>query len=383
MKKRLILSVATPLLFAQLSAHAQSSVTLYGIIDNGINYSSNVGGGSKFAMVNGEVVGSRWGLRGTEDLGSGLHAVFRLESGYNVDSGKLGQGGLLFGRAAYVGFDHPTYGTLTFGRQVNAAFDIWAPFTATYSTIGDFADHPLDSDNADAFYRLNNVAKYVSPLVHGFQFEATYAFSNSTNFADNREYSLAATYAYRSVSGAVAFTRSSNISSSSNPGGAISPTYSSTFLGSAVQTLGAGVRWNFSGPSNIALAYSHVDVYATPDGTIGNIGYGVTLTGQNAWKFDNIELNGQYFFTPALSVAAAYTYTHAGIFATQYGSAIWHQGSLMLNYSLRKRTSVYIMGSYQHANEAAATLLGTNVAALGRSSSENQALARIGMMHRF
>ncbi|KKB61969.1 membrane protein [Robbsia andropogonis] len=103
---------------------AQSSVTLYGIIDTGIEYVShaNAAGKSVFRMpsVTGEMP-SRWGLRGAEDLGGGYSAIFTLESGFNVRAGDLGQGGRLFGRQAFVGIKSP-YGTISFGRQYTMTY---------------------------------------------------------------------------------------------------------------------------------------------------------------------------------------------------------------------------------------------------------------------
>jgi len=107
---------------------------------------------------------------------------------------------------------------------------------------------------------------------------------------------------------------------------------------------------------------------------------------QNAWKFDNFEVNGQYFFRPDLWLGAAYTYTHAHI-ATAAGDASpsWHQLSMMLDYDLSKRTSTYIQGAYQHATGNTGTdfdyahVLGT----AGQSSGRNQLALRVGMMHRF
>jgi predicted porin len=109
---------------ASAAASAQSSVTLYGIIDTGIEYVShaNAAGDKLFRMpaVTGELP-SRWGLRGVEDLGGGYSAVFTLESGFNVRDGSLGQGGRLFGRQAFVGVKGP-YGTVAFGRQYTMTY---------------------------------------------------------------------------------------------------------------------------------------------------------------------------------------------------------------------------------------------------------------------
>src|ERR1700731_4789963 len=100
--KKLVLAAAIGGTLA-VPAYAQSTVTLYGIIDTGITYVNNTGKGAVVAMQSGVEQGSRWGLKGSEDLGGGLKTVFQLENGFNVNTGKLGQGGLEFGRQAYVG----------------------------------------------------------------------------------------------------------------------------------------------------------------------------------------------------------------------------------------------------------------------------------------
>ncbi|MEA3082433.1 MAG: hypothetical protein QOC89_130, partial [Paraburkholderia sp.] len=98
------------LLGAANLAHAQGSVTLYGIIDEGLNYISNRGGGKVFSTTSGVIQGSRWGVRGVEDLGGGLKATFMLENGFDASTGKLGQGGLEFGRQAWVGLSSARLG---------------------------------------------------------------------------------------------------------------------------------------------------------------------------------------------------------------------------------------------------------------------------------
>lgn len=119
--KRTSLSLASALaLFAGITgtAQAQSNVTLYGLIDSGVEQLNNVStGGSVTRMPS--IAGSfasRWGVRGNEDLGNGLKAVFTLESGFGSDTGTLLQGGRGFGRQAFVGLAG-NWGTLTMGRQ--------------------------------------------------------------------------------------------------------------------------------------------------------------------------------------------------------------------------------------------------------------------------
>src|ERR1700738_1089878 len=115
-------------------AHAQSSVTLYGLIDAGLTYVTNerVGttgttGHSNFAMTDGSINRSRWGLRGSEDLGGGLKAIFTLENGFTIKNGALGQNSRMFGRQAFVGLASDQFGTVTLGRQYESTVDDLAP----------------------------------------------------------------------------------------------------------------------------------------------------------------------------------------------------------------------------------------------------------------
>lgn len=127
-------AIAMALLGACSLAHAQSSVTLYGVLDSSLAYTTNVNPNgdnlAKMPTLTGSLP-SRWGLRGVEDLGGGLQAIFALESGFGVDTGALGQGGRLFGRQAWVGLKG-RYGSLMLGRQMNMAF--WA--TQKSDTMG-------------------------------------------------------------------------------------------------------------------------------------------------------------------------------------------------------------------------------------------------------
>ena len=118
------------LLYAAMSGTAytqtgSSSVQLYGIVDSGIEHVTNAGAGrvsvTRMPSVTGGQMPSRFGLRGTEDLGAGLKAVFTLESGFGVDNGSLLQGGRFFGRQAFVGFSND-WGTLTLGRHWSMEF---------------------------------------------------------------------------------------------------------------------------------------------------------------------------------------------------------------------------------------------------------------------
>ena len=117
------------------TAHAQSSVTLYGLIDAGLTYTNSQisgtgsGGHSNWQMTSGSVQYSRWGLRGAEDLGGGLKAIFTLENGFNVNNGQFSSNNRLFNRLAFVGLTARQYGTLTLGRQTDDMVDFVAPLS--------------------------------------------------------------------------------------------------------------------------------------------------------------------------------------------------------------------------------------------------------------
>ncbi|WLE64024.1 porin [Burkholderia plantarii] len=365
-----------------LTAHAQSSVTLYGLIDEGVNFTSNAGGSKSYQMVSGDTVGSNWGLKGTEDLGGGLRALFQLENGFNASTGALGVTSRMFGRQAYVGLDSDRFGTLTLGRQYDPTLDMWSPFTATGNWLGDFGAHPYDNDNADWDYRIQNSVKFVSPAYAGFKGEVLYGLSNQAgDFARNRVYSAAVQYQAGAFSAAVAYLKANNGGATAS--GALSSD-DTVFSGRSQQNIDAGASYKFSDKLILSAAYSHVDVYH-PESNL-YFANPPAAASQHAWKFDNFEVNGQYFFRPDVWLGAAYAYTHAHVtMAAGDASPGWHQLSMMLDYDLSKRTSTYIQGAYQHATGNTGTdfdyahVLGT----AGQSSGRNQLALRVGMMHRF
>ncbi|MHA4866552.1 porin [Duganella sp. PWIR1] len=103
------------------AAQAQSSVTMYGIIDAAVEQYSNADAAgnsvTRMPSLGGGMFPSRLGFRGTEDLGDGLKAIFQLENGFAPDTGTQGQN-RLFGRQAWVGLQGK-WGQLTFGRNYN------------------------------------------------------------------------------------------------------------------------------------------------------------------------------------------------------------------------------------------------------------------------
>lgn len=151
------------------TVNAQGAVTPYGLIDMAVVRESGGSAGSVTKLTSGVSVGSRLGFRGTDDLGNGLSAVFVLETGFQGDTGAIGQGGLLFGRLAYVGL-RGRFGSVLAGRQYTPEYLVVAfadPFGSGY--VADSKNIVATSGNA--FSRMDNTFKYLSPTVAGLTVE--------------------------------------------------------------------------------------------------------------------------------------------------------------------------------------------------------------------
>lgn len=153
-------------------AQAPANVTLYGLIDSGVERINNIGptgaSMSRMPSLTGSVP-SRWGLRGSEDLGDGLRAVFTLEQGVAPDAGVPNQGGRGFGRQAFVGLSGP-WGSVTLGRQYTMLF--WALLDADVLGPNIYGTSSLDSYIPNA--RADNAIAYRGSF-NGFTVGATYS----------------------------------------------------------------------------------------------------------------------------------------------------------------------------------------------------------------
>lgn len=203
MKKTFAAALLTAL---AASAQAQSSVTLYGRLDAGLEYMSGVPTGSaangsstasthRFRAESGNWGTSLWGLKGVEDLGGGYKAVFQLEGGFNTMTGSGPGGGGLFDRWATVGIANLNYGTLLVGRELFIANGVWNfdPFGQSSWSSGSLVrgrNWPASSNNIS----------YQSPKIGGFDVYGQYSLSNATNWNGNgstpqgREAGLQVTY---------------------------------------------------------------------------------------------------------------------------------------------------------------------------------------------
>jgi predicted porin len=378
------------------AAHAQSSVTLYGIVDAGFLYNNNVKGGALYGLSS--ATSSRWGLLGAEDLGGGLKAIFDLENGFTVGTGALGQGGLLFGRKAFVGLSSATWGTVTAGRQYSASNDA----TSTFASGADWAASGLgygtraaDVDNVDTSNRIQNAIKYTSPNFGGVTVGVLYSFGNvAGNFGQNSVKDVGVAYANGplKLGASYMFTKDPYYATFGNQGNSsTSATGTNNNMPSRIfggyasagsqQIVTAGGSYGI-GPVTVAVLYSNTQFQNLGQVNAGG-SYGTSYDGGTA-TFNSGELNVKYAVSPSLTVAAAYIYTHNSG-AGDYGSAHYNQVNLGANYAITKRTSLYADAFY----EAAAGTDSTGKAAVANfsgstySSTSHAVAAIFGMTHRF
>lgn len=173
-------------------AQAQSNVQVYGLMDAGVEYVTNAGpnGNSMTRVVSGGKNTSRWGFRGTEDLGGGLKAVFNLEGGVLLDTGA--QDGTLFKRQANVGLEGG-FGRVVIGRSFTTTYDLVIKFDPlgfapnySWATSGN-ATGPSKYGMTTAF---DNLIKYTGHT-GGFTYGATIGLGEQANSqADGRKYAV-------------------------------------------------------------------------------------------------------------------------------------------------------------------------------------------------
>ncbi|WP_414447268.1 porin [Burkholderia sp. 22PA0099] len=381
-------TVAAMAAFGTTLAHAQSSVTLYGLIDTGLSYVNHsataTGSAKRFKYDDGVAQGTRWGLRGSEDLGGGLKAIFLLENGFNTGTGAINQGGAMFGRQAYVGLTKDGIGSLTFGRQYTFSTDVLGgQYSAGTNTVaGNYAYHINDFDQL-VNSRINNAVKFSSANFSGVTFGALYGFSNQAGAfsgsapvggatGSSRAYSFGLNYAMGSFSVGAAYTDISYPTAEvpAFPTSIANVNAGGTGGGKDLRTFGIGTRYLFANAALFAL-YTNTRIEA--------------LNGA-ATSLDAVDVGGRYNFTTALSGGLAYTYTRMH----NANGGHWNQIDASLDYALSKRTDVYVVGVYQKASGRNGTQdvqaqIGSSTAFFGPSGNgtTNQIAARVGIRHKF
>lgn len=310
------------------SAFAQSSVTLYGLVDTALRYQTNANSNNDglVEMREGVVTPSRWGLKGTEDLGGGTSAIFKLENQFNLFNGKLANSNnQLFQRNAYVGLSNTKYGTLTFGRQQTPFFDEMGN-TFDPLTVADYWQDSWAYNPVGPFLFTNNSAKYTNTIA-GLHVEAMYGFGGvAGSTGENSMYGFTASYAFGPVQGLVGFQQNDVSGKKFNIANV-----------GLVYTVVPSVRllagWLHSQDNTGTVDQAQQQVSGAP----------ALISSQNRID-DNFYVGSTWQATAPLAITLAGYYGHARNAALAdggYGVGINYSATLLAEYSLSKRTEVY------------------------------------------
>lgn len=340
--RREIFALATA--FVCGAAEAQSGVTLYGVADVNVEYVNHVGvvpqasngfnSGKPQKVIrenSGGYSGSRWGIRGTEDLGGGMKSVFVLENGFNADTGTLQQGGRLFGRQAYAGLD-TRFGQFTFGRQYQSLFTTLANFMpARFAT-----QYEPAAVIAGANFREDNVAKYTGTF-GPFTAQANWSFGVGTALPQT-----SATIPGAGGGGEVPgqFRRDSAYGAGL------------TYLAGGIG-LGLGYdQWNPTiGTGNGTFKKAAVMASYAFNGTskvMGGYRWGQNKdqNGRLIVRDDFYWIGGQYRLSSALDFTVEYDYQNIKNQGGNTGVSNPWQIALIADYAFSKRTDVYLTTAY-------------------------------------
>jgi predicted porin len=359
------------------AANAQSAVTLYGIVDAGITYIHNSGGeNTQIAMTSGRLNATRWGLKGSEDLGGGMKAIFTVESGFSIASGGADIPGTLFSRQAFMGLADDRWGTLTLGRQYDPMTDLVAPNQAD-AYFGGLFTTPGDIDNADSNARLNNSVKWLSNDWHGFRAGASYAFGGvAGSVASGQAFGGALSW----NAGPFAIGAGGLHIDNGNPSVSARQTkaaesmfftsINSSYASAAAINIGRVAGSYTTNGFTFGGYYSYAEY--VPDGYS-------QFTRTERFHIGNAYVHWQV--GPSVETQLAYTYMHS----SGDSSAVYQTVTLGALYDLSKRTALYIEGGYGHASGnngsgAAQAVIGAAMVDAGKPS---QVLVTAGIRQLF
>ncbi|WP_027818113.1 porin [Paraburkholderia bannensis] len=341
MKRLLVLAcgVTSACMFG--AAHAQSSVTLYGVIDNGVEF-QNGGDGKVVRATSGGLFASRYGFKGTEDIGGGIHVNFQLEQGFSAMTGAAANSTAAFNRQAWVGVSG-NFGEVRFGLQ-NTPQYIFLNRELDPVAVMSMGSPMLNFNSLTI--RVNNAISYFTPTVYGLTAQFMVAMRDSTTKPSNglQFYNAAVRYENGPFRVAAGYEQADNATGTS-----------------ALRVFNAGASVGV-GNARFYLAY-HTE-RQTDDSV----------------KRDVYEASGSYFFSPADQLVLMYGYEHD---RTNQGNNAQQIGMTYEHY-LSKRTTLYgSAGFIQNRNHAAFTLNGTSYAGVTVAPGSNTRGVILGMVHTF
>jgi predicted porin len=340
------------------AAQAQTSVSMYGIVDVSMRHETDVQAGrARTAEVSGMMNTSRWGFRGSEDLGGDLKAHFQLEGGFNPDTGAQSEGLSLFDRRALVGLSGK-WGRIDIGRTPTFGWD----YTPVYDPLGGALATPTPTSRASGRASL---------LVNGFMFVTNNPYNNSKLRDNSIKYVYTAS---NGLLGAVAYNVGEVAGDSSKRSGrqaaigymkgdinaiaAYDLLHDANNLEQKVITVGGNVRFARAWKATLGYAALTADAGFAPSSTVvtGAIAnytstFGVAAGGDI--KVATAAGGLEYAFTPAMTLTGAVYRTRVsgtGIPDNDYDT--W---ALFAKYAFSKRTSLYAALDHERTSDNGGT----------------------------
>jgi predicted porin len=339
--KRLLLVASGIASVCVVPAHAQSSVTLYGVVDNSIEYQS-AGSEAVVRAESGGLFASRYGLKGSEDIGAGLHVNFQLEQGFNSTTGSASNAADAFSRQAWVGLSGK-FGEMRFGLQNTPQYIFMNPELDPMAVMS--IASPMNSFNS-LTVRVNNAISYFTPTIAGLSAQFMVAMRDETTKPSNgmQFYNAAVRYVNGPLRAAAGYEQAANAAGTS-----------------ILKVFNAGSSLGV-GNARFYLAY-HTERQT-----------------DNSVKRDVYEASASYRLGPADQFALMYGYAHDRTGnennAQQVGASYEHFFS--------KTTTLYVAaGLIQNRNQAQFSLNGTAYAGIAVPAGENTRGVTIGLVHAF
>nr|WP_256927780.1 porin [Caballeronia sordidicola] len=342
--------------FASVEAYSQSSVTLYGVVDQSIRYTTSADAENKSSvqLTNGAITNSRWGLKGSEDLGGNLKAFFALEDGFEPQSGQVD--GALFGRKAYVGLSNEI-GSVKLGRQDSEAFTFYGskfdPLTVANYVATEWPFFLSEG-------RVNNTVNYDGRF-SGLDIGASYGFGQQAgSLSANSYWGAHASYTQAQFAIGTVYQQFRDTQSHTQEMWGASARYT---LGLAELYLG------YLGGSD-ATGVLDKELLNNPSRTVI---YGSYVTNP---RRDLIVYTGvDYQVTPTVEIRSAFYYdSMKNVNGLSGNSGKRYTGVVVAEYSLSKATQVYATADYNEVKGGAYTELP------GKSNSAGLA---VGLRHSF
>lgn len=427
--KKSIAALGALAMFANAAHADEPSVTLYGILDlavgtvkeslstNGSFPGSVIPGTSKTAtsvsnsvtgMFNGGISDSRWGLRGTEDLGGNMKAFFTLESGIDANTGQVNSAaaalsqntstktgsasatsalsGQLFNRAAFVGLSGSTFGSISAGRNTNPIFDLvvnYDPVQAAqlFSPLG-FSGAIGGGGGVSDYSRVDNSIKFgnnIGPV----NFGVLYKFGGiAGSNAAGSGYALSAGYEQGPFGLQAVYEAFTDVIKSTNP--SIAGEIGALVYDTKAFILAA--KYKLGDAATIKAGFERYTLGAASD-SLASLGvtslYGYTIsTSSGAATYTGADqpnnvyfIGGDYNVTPALNLAAGYYDQHAEAYGATPSGDI-RSYSLLADFRFSKRTDLY-------AGYMVSTFSSTDTGGLYAGNNPNNYIAAVGLRHKF